>query len=147
MTVKAIVRPSTPKGFRAIDGRSSLSGRPRHPAQPLFAVQPLKAQISGAARGVAYEVAQLCFKQKCENCHSLAGQGGQVLDLRMIADRITSEKTTVRILTGGINAPTFGAIHNLGNDVLVGIPGIAKCQFKHTAGAGNRSEISMRAHS
>ena len=58
------------------------------------------------------------------------------------------EQVTVRILNGGVNMPAFGSIlTSEGMTFFVGVSGIAKCQFKHTAGAGPRSEISMRAHS
>jgi len=110
VTGRTNVRPSAPEGFRAIDGRFSRAGRPRHPEPPLFAAQPLKAQIAGAASGPIYEGSQLFLNQGRENCHSTPRQGGHVLDVTTIADRLRSERITVRILNGGTNVYAFGAI-------------------------------------
>jgi len=78
---------------------------------PDFDAQPLKAQTIGTASGPVYEGAQLFFRQGCENCHSIGGQGGhRGPDLTTVADRLTTEQMTVRILNGGTNMPAFGPI-------------------------------------
>lgn len=83
----------------------------RAPWSPDFNDRPLKAQTVGATSGPVYEGAQLFYKQGCENCHAIAGQGGhRGPDLTTVADRLTNEQMTVRILNGGTNMPSFGSI-------------------------------------
>ncbi len=83
----------------------------RAPWSPDFKDQPLKAQTVGAASGPVFEGAQLFYKQGCENCHAIAGQGGhRGPDLTTVADRLTNEQMTVRIMNGGTNMPSFGSI-------------------------------------
>lgn len=78
---------------------------------PAFHARPLAIHTIGAASGPVYQGAQLFHERGCEDCHRIGGQGGQRgPNLSTVADRLTQEQMTVRILNGGNNMPAFGSI-------------------------------------
>jgi ubiquinol-cytochrome c reductase cytochrome b subunit len=78
---------------------------------PAFQAAPLALRTIGASSGPVYQGAQLFHERGCEDCHAVGGQGGhRGPDLSTVADRLTEEQMTVRILNGGNNMPAFGSI-------------------------------------
>jgi ubiquinol-cytochrome c reductase cytochrome b subunit len=52
--------------------------------------------------------ALLFHDRGCEYCHTVAGTGGRRgPDLTSVAERLTEQQITLRILNGGYNMPSF----------------------------------------
>jgi ubiquinol-cytochrome c reductase cytochrome b subunit len=83
----------------------------RAPWSPDFNAQPLSTQVVGATSGPVYQGAILFHQKGCEFCHSVAGQGGhRGPDLTFVADRLTPQEMTIRIVNGAQLMPAFGGI-------------------------------------
>ncbi|MBV9771852.1 MAG: cytochrome b N-terminal domain-containing protein, partial [Bryobacterales bacterium] len=83
----------------------------RAPWSPDFNAQPLRARDSRNLEPAAQQGAALFFRQGCEYCHTIEGQGGERgPNLSTVADRLTTEQMTIRILNGGTNMPAFAGI-------------------------------------
>ena len=82
----------------------------RTPWSPDFSAQPLAASVVQSDQPQVVQGAHLFHRQGCEYCHSIAGHGGQRgPDLTYIADRLTPQQITLRILNGGYNMPAFAS--------------------------------------
>ncbi len=84
-----------------------VQGR-KAPWSPDFSAKPLPAGVIGASSGPVYEGAQLFHAKGCEFCHEVAGHGGhRGPSLTAVADRLTRQQMTIRIMNGGVNMPAF----------------------------------------
>jgi ubiquinol-cytochrome c reductase cytochrome b subunit len=82
----------------------------KSPWSPNFDPVPLTPQIIGATSGPVFLGAQLFQEKSCLNCHLIEGHGGRRgPDLTYIADELTKDNLTLRIVNGGVNMPAFGA--------------------------------------
>jgi ubiquinol-cytochrome c reductase cytochrome b subunit len=82
----------------------------KSPWSPNFNPVPLTPEIVGAANGPVFEGAQLFQSKSCLNCHLIEGHGGRRgPNLTYIADKLTKDNLTIRIVNGGVNMPAFGA--------------------------------------
>jgi ubiquinol-cytochrome c reductase cytochrome b subunit len=77
---------------------------------PDFSAPVLPGSIVGATTGPVWEGARLFHAKGCENCHRIGPFGGERgPDLTWVAERLTPEDLTIRILTGGRNMPGFAS--------------------------------------
>ena len=82
----------------------------RAPWSPDFAAQPLTPQIVHAANPEILRGVELFNTKGCLYCHSIEGRGGhRGPDLTSVADRLTDQQITLRILNGGYNMPSFAS--------------------------------------
>jgi ubiquinol-cytochrome c reductase cytochrome b subunit len=80
------------------------------PWSPNFTPKPLTTQIIGATNGPVFQGARLFQEKACLNCHLVQGHGGRRgPDLTYIANTLTKDNMTIRIVNGGVNMPAFGA--------------------------------------
>ena len=78
---------------------------------PRVNASPLTADIIGASSGPVYEGAMVFNKMACLFCHTIEGHGGKRgPNLTWIADRLTRDQLTLRIMNGAYNMPVFGRI-------------------------------------
>ena len=97
----------------------------RAPWSPHFEVQPLSAQVVGTTSGPVAQGAQLFNAKGCQYCHAVDGQGGnRGPDLTNVANRLSQDAITIRILNGGGNMPAYGS--NLTPDELNAIMAFLK---------------------
>jgi ubiquinol-cytochrome c reductase cytochrome b subunit len=82
----------------------------RAPWSPDFGAKPLSAEVVHASSGDIAHGAELFHAKGCEYCHAIAGNGGQRgPDLSSVADRLTDQQITLRILNGANNMPAFAS--------------------------------------
>lgn len=75
---------------------------------PDFGAKPLPVSVIGTTEGPVYRGAQVFHYKGCEYCHTIGGHGGhRGPNLSTIADRLTTQELTVRIMNGGYNMPAF----------------------------------------
>lgn len=80
------------------------------PWSPKFKAQPLPAGVIKSDNAQVTHGALLFHDKGCEYCHMVGGYGGtRGPDLSRVAERLTPEQMTVRILNGGTNMPAFGS--------------------------------------
>jgi ubiquinol-cytochrome c reductase cytochrome b subunit len=78
---------------------------------PRVNASPLTADITGASSGPVYKGAMVFNKMGCLYCHTIEGHGGRRgPELTWIADRLTRDQLTLRIMNGAYNMPVFGRI-------------------------------------
>jgi ubiquinol-cytochrome c reductase cytochrome b subunit len=78
---------------------------------PNFDPQPLTAKEIGTTNGPVFSGAMLFQQKSCLNCHLIEGHGGRRgPDLSFIADKLTKDNLTLRIVNGGVNMPAFGGM-------------------------------------
>lgn len=82
----------------------------RAPWSPDFNNKPLPAAVVHAASAQITNGADLFHTKGCEDCHSIAGFGGhRGPDLSTVADRLSRQQITLRILNGAENMPAFAS--------------------------------------
>lgn len=83
------------------------------PWSPDFTAKPLTPAQVGTSSGPIWEGSQLFYVKGCQYCHTIDGQGGhRGPNLTDVADRLSSEQITLRILNGGTNMPAFASTMN-----------------------------------
>lgn len=82
----------------------------RAPWSPDFGAQPLSSAVVHAASSDVLHGADLFHAKGCGYCHAIAGNGGhRGPDLTSVADRLTDQQITLRILNGADNMPAFAS--------------------------------------
>lgn len=88
-------------------GILTIAGAESH-WSPDFGAKPLPVSVIGTTEGAVYRGAQVFHKKGCEYCHTVGGHGGhRGPNLTTIADRLTRQQLTIRIMNGGYNMPAF----------------------------------------
>lgn len=83
----------------------------RAPWSPDFSAKQLSSEVVHAASADILQGAELFHAKGCEYCHAIAGNGGhRGPDLTSVADRLTDQQITLRILNGAYNMPSFASI-------------------------------------
>ena len=81
----------------------------KSPWSPKFSARPLTKADIGDVSAEARHGADLFYSKACLYCHTINGKGGKRgPDLTHVADRLTREEMTIRIVNGGTNMPPFG---------------------------------------
>jgi len=82
----------------------------RSPWSPNFEPVPLTAKEIGSTNVIVLSGAKLFQDKACLNCHLIDGHGGRRgPELTFVADKLTRDNLTIRIVNGGMNMPAFGA--------------------------------------
>ncbi|HEY9713449.1 MAG TPA: cytochrome b N-terminal domain-containing protein, partial [Chroococcales cyanobacterium] len=80
----------------------------QQPWTPAFKPTPLTEKVIGASQGPIYEGAQVFSDRGCLYCHSISGHGGKRgPDLTTVANRLTADQITIKIVNGGYNMPAY----------------------------------------
>ncbi len=117
-----------------IVGRLGVAGE-QAPWSPDFEAPPLPPHVVRESGNVASAGAVLFHSKGCELCHSIEGYGGQRgPDLTNVANRLTPEQMTIRILAGGTNMPSFAA--NLSPDELDALIAFLRSRQSSSIGFG-----------
>ena len=82
----------------------------RSPWSPDFEPPPLPASVVQAATPEIASGARFFETKGCQFCHAISGLGGKRgPDLTTVADRLSPQQLTLRILNGGYNMPGFAS--------------------------------------
>ncbi|HEY8492205.1 MAG TPA: cytochrome b N-terminal domain-containing protein [Dehalococcoidia bacterium] len=82
----------------------------RAPWSPVVPPPELPPQVTEGLTGTSRQGAALFQQEACISCHRIAGRGGEYgPDLTHVADRLSREQMTWRILYGGGGMPAYGA--------------------------------------
>jgi ubiquinol-cytochrome c reductase cytochrome b subunit len=82
----------------------------RAPWSPDFGAKPLSSAVVHSASPDILHGADLFHTKGCGYCHAIAGNGGRRgPDLTSVADRLTDQQITLRILNGADNMPAFAS--------------------------------------
>ncbi len=82
----------------------------RSPWSPDFNARNLTPMQVHSSNPQVIEGAKFFHDRGCEYCHTVAGSGGKRgPDLTSIAERLTEQQITLRILNGGYNMPAFAS--------------------------------------
>jgi ubiquinol-cytochrome c reductase cytochrome b subunit len=77
---------------------------------PDFGAKRLSASVVNTSANQVSHGADLFHAKGCEYCHQISGSGGKRgPDLTTVADRLTDEQITLRILNGAYNMPAFAS--------------------------------------
>jgi mono/diheme cytochrome c family protein len=80
------------------------------PWSPDFNAQQFNSGVVHAESGGIVQGAELFHAKGSEYCHAIAGSGGhRGPDLTSVADRLTEQQITLRILNGAYNMPSFAS--------------------------------------
>ncbi len=81
----------------------------KSPWSPRFSAKPLTASDIGNVPPAAARGADLFYSKACLYCHKIGEKGGlRGPELTHVAERLTPEELTIRIVNGGGNMPPFG---------------------------------------
>ena len=79
------------------------------PWSPHFHAKPITTEIIGAESGPVYRGGIHFNNKGCLYCHTISGHGGERgPDLTYIANRLSYNELTWRIMNGGLNMPGYG---------------------------------------
>lgn len=85
----------------------TIAGQRAH-WSPDFSAQPLPVAAIGSASGPVHDGAGVFHAKGCLYCHRIDEYGGhRGPDLSAIADRLTTNQITLRVMNGGYNMPAF----------------------------------------
>jgi len=113
----------------------------RSPWSPNFDPVPLSAKEIGTTNALVVAGAKLFEQKSCLKCHLIAGHGGRRgPELTFVADKLTRDNLTIRIVNGGVNMPAFGAMLKPSeiNDLVAFLETRTKMNEPGRADVGNR---------
>lgn len=83
----------------------------RAPWSPRFDASPLSEEVIGDVSKNAHHGAVLFHDKACITCHKISGNGGiHGPDLTRVANRLTTDQITIKIVNGGKDMPSYGGI-------------------------------------
>jgi len=79
------------------------------PWVPAFKTEPLPASVVPAINPAAARGADLFYTKRCQYCHKIGKYGGlKGPDLSTVANRLTPDQITIRIVNGSKEMPAYG---------------------------------------
>lgn len=83
----------------------------RSPWSPRFEAQPLPPEVVRSEDPRVVAGARSFHDRACINCHLIEQHGGRRgPDLTRVAERLSENDITIRILNGGVNMPAYGSV-------------------------------------
>ena len=87
------------------------------PWSPIIDIGPLPPSVGDGLSGSALQGVTVFQTKGCHSCHQINGSGGlKGPELTYVADRMTPQEITIRIVAGRNDMPAFGG--NISTDEL-----------------------------